>query len=123
VFLHNAIAIAGPLTHSYNDYSGNGSLGSGVSMGAGEIATAPSFDTGTYGTGAYLMPPTNLTSPGQGGTYMGAKIVCETVNGSLTSTPLWPWPMESRIFALTATSPTYAASGGVWKTLSGMTSC
>jgi hypothetical protein len=80
----------------------------------------PNYDTTTYGNGAYLMPPPALKGNGAGGTDIGANVIYEYQNGVLTSTPLWPWPMEARIAAELGVSVTYANGGGIWKTLSGV---
>jgi hypothetical protein len=37
----------------------------------------------------------------------GAAVCSRTVNGVITSTPLWPWPMNERIKAATATAGPY----------------
>ncbi len=74
------------------------------------------------GRGAYLFVPNNspLKGAGANGADIGANIIYEYVDGQLTNTPLWPWPMEDRIMAEKGISVTYAANGGIWKTLSGI---
>jgi hypothetical protein len=67
------------------------------------------------------MPAPALRGLGSGGAEIGAHITCQYDGGSLTSTPLWPWSMESRILAATGKSVTYASGGGIWNTLSGVT--
>ena len=119
-FVNGTNAVYGTVTHSYSDFYNNRVT---PSLSTGDVTTNPGYDTTTYGLGAYLMPAPNLTGQGQSGADMGAHIICEYVNGSLTHTRLWPWPMESRIVSAMAVSPTYASSGGLWKTLSGVPSC
>jgi hypothetical protein len=109
-------------TNKYNNYYNNTSNYSGfVSKGIGEITTQPNYDTTTYGKGAYLIAPTALKGLGENGTNMGAEVLYRYQNGTLTSTPLWPWPMEARICDETGYSVTYekgcSKGGGFWKTL------
>jgi hypothetical protein len=80
----------------------------------------PSFDTATYGRGAYLIGSPALAGAGEGGARMGARIVHRTIDGVLTTEPLWPWPMEDRVFQETGVSVTWEVNGGLWKTLSGV---
>jgi len=57
---------------------------------------------------------------------MGAEVLYCYVDGVLTDEPLWPWPMEDRIFKETqelfgqGISVTWEANGGLWKTLDGI---
>ncbi|MDA8085221.1 MAG: hypothetical protein M0Z75_00800 [Nitrospiraceae bacterium] len=109
--------------HDYNNYYNVGSVGAGLS--SNETQLNPDYPTSTYGLGAYLMAPPALKGKGGSGSDIGANVLYEYVNGTLTSTPLWPWPMESRIAAEFGVSPTYANdgaghTGGLWKTLSGI---
>ncbi len=85
----------------------------------------PNYDTSIYGLGAYLMVPSVLRGLGQGGADIGASVLYEYQDGTLTGTPLWPWPMESRIVAEFGVSPTYqddgnGHTGGIWETLNGV---
>ena len=82
-----------------------------------EKAINPAYNTTTYGYGAYLMVPAGLKGRGQAGADIGATVLYEYQNAVLTATPLWPWPMESRIFTEFGISPTWSAKGGLWKTL------
>jgi hypothetical protein len=66
------------------------------------------------------MPAPNLRAQGSGGADIGAHVVYEYVNGKLMNIPLWQWPMEARIKADSGQSPTWAANGGIWKTLDGV---
>jgi hypothetical protein len=122
VFVNNAAAItpgAGAVpVDTYNDLSGNTRIG--VTPESTDKTGSPGYNTSTYGIGAYLMPAPNFRGRGSGGAEIGAHITYEYVNGVLTSTPLWPWPMESRILADTGRSVTYASGGGIWKTLAGV---
>jgi hypothetical protein len=132
VFLSNTTAMQKgsntTLTHDYNAFYGNTTNFSGTSQAANEtISTNPTYDTATYGNGAYLIKPSNLATSGEGGTYIGAEALYRYQDGSLTSAPLWPWPMEARICAETGYSVTYengyggcANGGGLWKTLNGV---
>lgn len=75
------------------------------------LSTAnPNYDTAKYGDGAYLLPPPNASG-------RGAEIIYQYQDGVLTTNALWPWPMESTIYALTGISPTWSTNGGLWKTL------
>jgi hypothetical protein len=125
VLMNDNTAILGPAgstpTENHNDFSGNTS--NGITPDATDKTTSPGYDTATYGEGAYLMPAANFLGQGASGADIGAHVTCEYVDGTLTHTPLWPWPMESRIFAATGISPTYSANGGLWNTLSGIPSC
>jgi len=89
----------------------------------------PAWDTATFGTGAYLMPPAALAGLGEGGTDMGADVRYCYVDGALTTKRLWPWPMEGRIAAEAGVSATYEVDPGgsaattfigPWKTLAGV---
>uniref|UniRef100_A0A6H1Z9S7 Pectate lyase n=1 Tax=viral metagenome TaxID=1070528 RepID=A0A6H1Z9S7_9ZZZZ len=110
------------MTHTYNNIYGSTSCYSGTTQGTGEYCNTkdPAYDTTTYGKGAYLMVPTALVGFGDGGVDIGAKVLYRYVDGSLTSDPLWPWPMENRIYNETGISVTYELNGGIWKTLSGV---
>jgi hypothetical protein len=119
VFVNNASAVTGAngAIHTHSDFFGNSDT---PSLSTGNVATNPRYNTATYGLGAYLLPPHQLQGHGSGRADMGAQITYEYVNGVLTSTPLWPWPMESRILAQTGRSVTYASGGGIWNTLAGV---
>ncbi|MFH0863551.1 MAG: chondroitinase-B domain-containing protein [Candidatus Gottesmanbacteria bacterium] len=115
----------GTLTNTYNniynfttDYSGK------ASKGIGEIDVNPSYDTNTYGEGAYLIAPVTLKGKGENGADIGAEVLYRYQDGVLTGTALWPWPMEERICNETGYSVTYENSctngGGLWKTLDGV---
>ncbi|MFH1956506.1 MAG: NosD domain-containing protein [Patescibacteria group bacterium] len=86
----------------------------------GDATTNPSYDTATFGKGAYLMIPPALQGQGEGGADIGAEVLYRYVDGVLTGTPLWPWPMEERIKNETGYSVTYESGGGLWKTLDGV---
>ncbi len=86
----------------------------GTSAGTNDTHNNPSYNTSTYGNGAYLLGPTSSVSG------KGATILYQYQNGQLTNTPLWPWPMEDRIKKETGISVTYEANGGLWKTLDGV---
>ncbi|MFH1320148.1 MAG: hypothetical protein ABII90_05770 [Bacteroidota bacterium] len=83
-------------------------------------STNPEYDTSTYGKGAYLMVPTALQSVGEGGGKVGAEVLYRYQEGTISETPLWPWPMEDRIKKETGISVTYESGGGIWKTLKGV---
>lgn len=51
---------------------------------------------------------------------MGAEVLYRYEDGVLTDVPLWPWPMEDRIFTETGVSVTWETNGGIWKTLDGL---
>lgn len=117
VFINDHAATSGTVMHAHDDFYTNGRSPRGST---GDVTTKPNYKTSTYGLGTYLTPAPNLTRQGQSGADIGAHITYEYVNGVLTSTPLWPWPMESRILADTGRSVTYASGGGIWKTLAGV---
>jgi len=107
--------------NTYNNYSSVTTKYSGnASAGTGETETAPVYDTTTFGKGAYLFVPTALKGQGESGVDIGAEVLYRYVDGVKTSSPLWPFPMESRIFAETGVSATWEADGGIWKTLTGV---
>ena len=109
--------------NTYNNLFGMPLLyNNAASQGVGEISVDPEFDlsTPTYGKGAYLIAPAALASAGEGGSPMGAEILYRMENGELTSTPLWPWPMEDRILREAGASVTWESQGGLWQTLSGV---
>lgn len=114
------------LTSFTNAYNGLYQLGRpyiGIaSQGLGEIAVDPGFNTSKYSKGGYLFVPDEspLKNSGEVGTPMGAEVLYRYQNGALTSEPLWPWPMEDRIFAETGVGVTWEANGGLWKTLEGV---
>lgn len=114
----------GNVATANSNYSANGALG--ITLAGSDKTLAPGYDTATYGKGAYLMRPLALTGTATDGSDMGCSIVYQLVDGVTTTTPLWPWPMEARILAetaergTTAYSPTYAANGGLWLTLTGI---
>lgn len=90
-------------------------VGSAVA-GANEAMVSPNWDVATYGDGAYLIRPSPLATAGAGGGPAGSEILYRTVNGALTTTPLWPWPLEDRILAEEGVSVTWEAKGGLWRT-------
>ena len=111
VFYKNGKAIDGDLGHSYSDFWQNGSIG--TNLVSTDKQVDPGYDTNKYGRGAYLFIPPHspLKHAGQNGQDIGANIVYESVDGELTSTPLWPWPMEDRIKAETGMSVTWENRG------------
>ena len=85
---------------------------------SGFSTSAPGYNTAKYGDGAYLMRAPNQPT-------RGASVIYRYVDGALTSDPLWPWPMEDRVVALTGNSATWeddglGNTGGIWKTLDGV---
>ncbi len=106
------------LTSTYNNFYGVATQYSGnVLNKAGDKNITPSYDTLTYGKGAYLMVPAALKGQGEGGADIGAMALLRYQDGTLTPQPLWPWPMEERIVRETGRSITWEAGGGIWKTL------
>lgn len=58
----------GSFTNTYNTLHSMNDTYSGIaSKGTGEITTAPTYDTSTYGNGAYLIQLSNLAGLGEGG--------------------------------------------------------
>jgi hypothetical protein len=133
------------ISDDYDNVQGNGAnyVGS-ATAGPQNTSTALAWKTATYGKGAYLMGASNAPL-GNDGKPIGAHVLYESVNDTLTSTPLWPFPMEDRIWSETGNpalfqnanslypaayqqSPTYdnalvggqVRTGGWWKTLSGV---
>jgi hypothetical protein len=116
------------LKQSYNNlYDNDAGNYSGTSKDTGETFDNPNYKTATYGKGAYLMVPSALKGQGEGGADIGAEVLYRYVDGKLSNTPLWPWPMEARICQETGYSVTYEngysgceKGGGLWKTLEGV---
>ena len=50
----------------------------------------------SYGTGQWTVNAATIYSPSEGYNGTGARLRNRYVDGVLTSTPLWPWPMEGR---------------------------
>jgi Chondroitinase B len=120
VFYNNGKAIDGDHGHSYADFWQNRSIGTNLVFTDKQVD--PGYDTNKYGRGAYLFipPDSPLKGAGLNGQDIGANIVYESVDGQLTHTPLWPWPMEDRIKAGTGMSVTWESGRGIWKTLDGV---
>jgi hypothetical protein len=114
---YNEVDPPNSFTHSYNNYYNNGSHMCNESQSATEKNKNPNFDTATYGYGAYLMRPSALHGLGKNGVDIGAEVLYRYKNGNLTNVPLWPWPMENRIYSELGVSVTYERNGGLWKTL------
>ena len=111
--------------HTGNNYYNVDTPAANINLDPSEKQLNPSYDTATYGLGAYLMVPTALQAQGTNGADIGASVLYAYEDGTLTTTPLWPWPMESRVVAEFGASPTYANdgnghTGGIWKTLNGV---
>jgi hypothetical protein len=66
------------------------------------------------------MVPADLQGRGEEGCDIGAQVLYRYKNGVLSNEPLWPWPMEDRIFKETGVSVTRESKGGLWKTLDGI---
>lgn len=118
-------------THSYLNFWQNNilSLSSALLLGTADKQLNPGYNESTYGLGAYLFTPSNspLKNAGENGADIGANILYQYgSSGTLTSTPLWPWPLEDRIQTETTRelgktiSPTWADHEGLWKTLTGV---
>lgn len=90
--------------------------------GIGEKTYKPGFNVTKYGKGAYLFIPEGLPlkKAGEGGSRIGAEVLYRYENMNLTNEPLWPWPMEDRIYKETGISVTWESKGGLWKTLDGV---
>jgi hypothetical protein len=132
------------ITNDYNNIQGNSTnyLGS-ATAGTHNTSTALTWNTATYGKGAYLMGATNAPV-GDDGKAIGAHVLYESQNDVSTNKPLWPFPMEDRIWSETGNTalwqganPLYQAyqqsatyddatignqvrTGGWWKTLAGV---
>jgi hypothetical protein len=82
----------GSLTENFNDLFGNSSARSGVTAGAGSIASNPGLK--------YILR-TETGSPvagtGEGGANIGANVTKRYQDGTQTAVDLWPWPNEARI--------------------------
>ena len=109
------------ITSKYNNFSSVTTLySSSVLNKTGDKTVSPFYEAATFGYGAYLMVPQPLQGQGENGADVGAEVLYQYQDGVVTTTPLWPWPMESRIFAEIGVSVTYEANGGLWKTLNGV---
>jgi len=109
------------VANTYNIYYGyNRDYYMNAVKGKGEKTLNPGYDPGRFGKGAYLMIPAALQGKGEGGADIGAEVLYRYQDGVLTNQPLWPWPMEDRIYRETGVSVTWAANGGLWKTLNGV---
>ncbi len=108
--------------HSYNNSYGVRICYSGTSQGKGERCNTlnPAYATDTYGKGAYLMVPAALRGKGENGADIGAQVLYCYQDGILSERPLWPWPMEDRIYRETGVSVTWEDKGGLWRTLDGV---
>jgi hypothetical protein len=132
------------ITNDHNNVQGNTTnyLGS-ATAGPHNTSVALTWDDAKYGKGAYLMGATNAPL-GDDGKPVGARVLYESENGTLTSTPLWPFPMEDRVWNETGDtrlweganplyhgyqqSPTWdgvtvdgqVRTGGWWQTLDGV---
>lgn len=103
-------------THHDNVFDGVASRYSNTTEGSNERDLQVGWDIATYGNGAYLMRPASLATAGAGGGPAGAEILYRTVDGALTTVPLWPWPLEHRILAEAGVSVTWESGGGLWRT-------
>jgi hypothetical protein len=109
----------GVFDNAYNDLYAVSELYNGLATaGVGEVSVDAAFDVNQFGPGAYLRGPTPLTTAGNGAP-MGARVMYRSTDGVLDDTPLWPWPMESRIRRETGLSVTWEDAGGLWRTLCG----
>jgi hypothetical protein len=113
-------ALVGTLTHTYDNFYNISTVYSGTTTGTGATIINPAYDTATYGKGAYLMVPPALQGRGERGADIGAEVLYRYQDGVLTDVPLWPWPMEDRIYRETGISVTWESKGGLWKTLNGV---
>jgi hypothetical protein len=119
------------LMHASNNLSGNTQDYYGLaSSDKSEAHVVLAWDSAKYGRGAYLMHAANAPA-GSDGVAVGAEVLYRYVDGVVTSQPLWPWPMEERIWNETKkyTSKQQSAtwdgamvngvlrSGGFWKSL------
>jgi len=120
VFVGNKTAITNDNSHTFCDFFDN--TANGVALAASDLSVDPGYNITLYGRGGALFIPSSsaLEGAGSGGADIGANILYQYVNGTLTTTPLWPWPMEGRIMAELGISPTFAANGGLFLTLSGL---
>jgi hypothetical protein len=121
------------IQHDFNLFWDNAALGTALS--SNEIENVdPQFNTSKWGDGAFLFPEPGSPrdSAGQGADDLGADIRFQSIDGSETNTPLWPWPMEERVCDELGVSVTWEqstqisassgqnCSGGLWKTLDGV---
>jgi hypothetical protein len=120
VFVNNGTAILGDRGHSRLAFWQNATFGVTITSSVSWVDSG--YEVNKYGRGAYLFVPacSPLKHAGQGGTDIGANILYRYQNGTLTTQPLWPWPLEERIKTETGSSVTWASAGGIWKTLDGV---
>jgi len=118
-FVSNTTGIHNDPGHSNCGFFGNTS--NGTTTGGGDVTANPLYDTTTYGRGGAIFIASGSPYKGTGtdGSDIGANILYRYVDGTLTTTPLWPWPMESRVVTELGISPTWETNGtgGPWKTL------
>lgn len=117
-------------SHSYTNLWNNTNTSAATwTLNSSTLQVDPGYNTTKYGDGAYLF--TSSTSPlygtGNSGANIGADILyAYGADGNLSTTRLWPWPLEDRIVTETtrelgdAVSPTWASDGGLWLTLDGV---
>ncbi len=107
----------GGINQAYNNYFDVRVPYCGIESGKHDYRINPAYKYLEYGYGAFLMVPETLQGKGENRGGIGASILYRYLNGALTRTPLWPWPMENRIKSEFGVSPTWASAGGLWKTL------
>jgi len=89
------------VTSAHNNFSNVDPLylpASTVSDDGTNTEVAPAFQYGKYGLGSYLLHSEALLGTGEEANNLGAEILYRYQNGERTKIPLWPWPMEERIF-------------------------
>lgn len=112
-----AVSSTTDVTTANTDFFANSS--NSVTLSGSDQTVDPAYDTATYGAiGGILKGPTaaSLLGAGSDGTDFGAKILYQYIDGVLTTTPLWPWPMDARIQAEHGVTPTTQ----IWTTTNGL---
>ncbi|MBI3180635.1 MAG: hypothetical protein HYZ28_00580 [Myxococcales bacterium] len=110
------------MDHDHNSFEAVGTPWLGTDAGTSERFLTAGFEVSRYGRGGYLFVPEGsaLRGAGEAGSDIGADVRFRYENGEKTNVPLWPWPMESRIFAETGASVTWESDGGLWRSLEGI---
>jgi len=136
MFVSDTTGITNDPGHTYSGFFDDTSTG--TTLVGTDLIVNPNYDILTYGKGAALYISNNSPYKNAGldnnaygsGIYgqssyvgtpntvdIGANILYQYKDGTLTTTPLWPWPMETRVMRELGQSPTYNTNGGPWASL------
>jgi hypothetical protein len=121
--LPNVATITAAFNVIHDHVTPNSTAGIEVMLNDTNLDVDPGFNIATYGLGGYLLQPEGLKQMGDGGAAIGAEVIYRYEAGVPTAVPLWPWPMEERIFEETGFTVTWETGRdgeqgeGVWRTL------